>query len=222
MNIEPLAGQYLVAVYRGEIALKTANKKNIHDWAVETLDEIFDRYNKIGMDATENPLPTLAQSASSIVGMMPQRRDRQPKPKRRKRNYSLEYIEKVVETMGGRLNDERDGYVLPLSPSYEQALSAIKLLMKRAFDIQMIPKGVWFSVMIAMLLMFVISTSILLFFKKSFVEYALSGSFLLMALYFFFKWKSFPKFTKVAKEIRDIVYKAEQGVDYRENLSKVK
>ena len=41
MNIEPLAGQYLVAVYRGEIALKTADKKVIHDWAVKTMDEFM-------------------------------------------------------------------------------------------------------------------------------------------------------------------------------------
>lgn len=211
MLIDPLAAEYLILAYHGEIAIKTTNSKVIHKWAVETVDNIFNRYDYV---KNNKAMRDISSPSQSIIRMfIPQRKYPKPRPKKMRRDYSLEFIETIVSSMGGRLDNSESRYHIPESaPNYEQALATLKLLMKRAFELQIIPKGLWMYSMIIMLALFLCSGLILIF-NRSFIEYAMAGICLLFGLYSFIRWRSLPSFKDVAKTIRDLVYSNKNSID---------
>jgi len=211
MQIDPLAAEYLIATYRGEMAVKSTDSKVIHNWAAKTIDGIFGRYESVKNNEAMNHVSNPVQSVMKMI--LPQRGDPKPRPKKKRRDYSLEFIDSIVSAMGGQLDNSEKGYSLPdTAPNYDQAIASLKLLMKRAFELQMIPKGLWLYGMIIMSVLLILAFGIL-FIHQSLVEYVMAGSFFALGLYSFIRWRTFPKFKKVAGAIKDLVYAGNNSID---------
>ncbi len=221
MKIDPVASFYLSVVYKGEIALKQANTSLLHEWAQDSLSDIYEVYLKTQEFASYNQAPSFSETLSDTMRILPGNPKKERKPKKLKKDYSMEFLETLTRAMGAKMNPEKDGFELADgSPSYSEALSGIKLLMGRAHSIQMVPKGIWLIGVLVSSILFLLS-GVLLFFRTQFTEFLLLGSTLILLIYCFVKWKSYPSFPEVAEYIKGLEYSRASVVDDEEKLGKI-
>jgi hypothetical protein len=215
MIIDPLAAEYLVLAYKGEKVVKTRNRSDIHDWAKDTIDNILNRFEYVKNHKALKDYSSPTQSIMRLI--IPQKMGPKSKPRKAKKDHSFEFIEAVANTMGGKMNNSESRYDLPESaPNFEQSIATLKLLMQRAFEIQMVPKGLWMYGAIIMLVLTVCSI-LIMFFNRSYIEYTMAGVFSIFTIYSFFRWRSLPNFKDVAKVIRDLVYSKDDTIDQIDN-----
>ncbi|MEZ4812762.1 MAG: hypothetical protein R2883_04645 [Caldisericia bacterium] len=221
MKIDPVASFYLSIVYKGEIILKQANMALLHTWAEDSLSDIYEVYLKTQEFASYNQVPSFSETLSETMRILPGNPKKERKQKKVKRDYSMEFLETLTKSMGGKMNPEKDGFELSDdSPSYSEALSGIKLLMSRAHNIQMVPKGIWFIGVFVSSILFLLSV-LLLFYRTQFTEFLLLGSTLILLIYCFLKWSSYPNFPEVAEYIKDLEYSRASVVDDEVKLGKI-
>lgn len=214
MDIDNSASFYLYKAYEGEKVLKTTDQDMLHDWAVNLFSEICDRYHKTNeeyMKTTQGQ--TFWQSVGSFFRILPERmgkkgkkEDKAPrKVKPLKKDLSKEFIEELAGIINTKANSDLSVAVPKGSPDYTQALTMMKALLRRAFEIQMLPKSLWMISAIVSLIPLSISVYVI-FIVQSFTEIFFLAVFFIWTVLSFWNWLTKPSFSKIARYVRDKVY----------------
>lgn len=120
--------EYLMLAYKGELAIRDADKGKINRWANDTAKLLVERL-KEQIGTPDKPVFT-----TNLIGQV----------KEKKRDIKIpDVIKKFITSIGGSFNETSIEYTLSENTTYDQALMGAKVLMGRAFEFHMYPKALW-------------------------------------------------------------------------------
>ncbi|HOO96656.1 MAG TPA: hypothetical protein PKV16_03745 [Caldisericia bacterium] len=214
MDIDASASFYLFKAYEGEKILKTADQDKLHDWADGLFCEIQRRYHQTNEEYKKSAQgQTFWQSVGSFFRILPEKvgkRDKQEvsiprKVKPLKRDLSKEFVAELAGIINAKMDTDLSVVVPAGSPDYTQALTMMKALLRRAFEIQMLPKSLWMISSIVSIIPFGISVFVI-FITQTFAEIFFLLIFSLWTGMSLWNWLTKPSFTKIAGYVREKVY----------------